>query len=294
MIPSHIYRRLMSLVILLVLLGAVTTLSVYADGPSEESKDSQAKRAAEEAVQAALTQARKIERGRRLYRRACQTCHGATGNGLGPTGRFLDPLPQDFTKGVFKFRTTVIGALPTDEDLERTIREGVPTTDMPAFGEVFSRTDRMALVAYIKTFSSKFKDPVLPVKPKQVVKLPEKRPQPANPESITRGKILYHKMGCASCHGPRGRGDGPIAVAGLLKDAWGRPIKAHDFTWGLYKSGRHDLDLYRTVTTGLNGTPMAAYDRLLTNEERWDLVDYIKSLSPQRGAIGRLLKEKLE
>ncbi|MCH7491584.1 MAG: cytochrome c [Gemmatimonadetes bacterium] len=123
--------------------------------------------------------------------------------------------------------------------------------------------------------------------------MPDGTGLPPGSGSVEHGQRIYAAK-CASCHGPRGRGDGPIAVAGLLKDAWGRPIKAHDFTWGLYKSGRHDLDLYRTVTTGLNGTPMAAYDRLLTNEERWDLVDYIKSLSPQRGAIGRLLKEKLE
>jgi mono/diheme cytochrome c family protein len=62
----------------------------------------------------------------------------------------------------------------------------------------------------------------------------------------------------------------------------------------LYKSGHRDMDLYRTFTTGLNGTPMPAYGRSLTNEECWDLVDFIQSLSPQRGAIGRLLKEELE
>ena len=41
--------------------------------------------------------------------------------------------PRDFTKGIFKFRTTPLGSLPTEADLMRTIRTGVSGTMMPTF-----------------------------------------------------------------------------------------------------------------------------------------------------------------
>ncbi len=241
----------------------------------------------------ALAGARRAARGRMLYGRACKTCHGVTGNGYGPAAKYLDPLPRNLARGVFKFRTTQSGALPTDEDLERTIRVGVPGTDMPAFGEVFSKADRMALVAYIKTFSNKFGDPVFALEPEDLVKIPEKRAKPTSDKTIALGRKVYEKMDCAKCHGPTGRGDGPAAKAGL-KDDWGRPIKAYNFTRGIYKSGRREADLYRTFTTGLNGTPMPSFGDLLSDEERWALADYIRSLAPRRGFWGRMLKEDLK
>ncbi len=235
-----------------------------------------------------------LERGRALYLGACRTCHGTVGNGQGPTARFLDPLPRDFTRGVFKFRSTQSGALPTDADLERTIRVGAPGTDMPEFGPVFSHADRMALVAYVKTFSSQFTDPAFALRLEDIVDIPEKRPEeaPATYESIMLGVKMYEKMDCAKCHGPEGRGDGPSS--GELEDDWGRPIKAYDFTRGFSKSGGRDVDLYRSFTTGLAGTPMPAYGHLLTDEERWVLVDYMKTLTPPRTFFFRLFKEKPE
>ncbi|MCA9772223.1 MAG: cytochrome c, partial [Myxococcales bacterium] len=50
-------------------------------------------------------------------------------------------------------------------------------------------------------------------------------------------------------------------------------------TSGVFRGGPADTDLYRTLTTGLDGTPMPAYGGSLTEEERWALVDYIRFLS---------------
>ncbi len=236
----------------------------------------------------------RLQRGRALYRGACRTCHGAAGNGQGPTARFLDPLPRDFTRGVFKFRSTQSGALPTDADLERSIRVGAPGTDMPDFGPVFSHADRMALVAYVKTFSSRFTDPAFALNPEYIVDIPVKRPEgaPATYESIVLGEKMYEKMDCAKCHGPEGRGDGPSSSE--LEDDLGRPIKAYDFTRGFSNSGGRDVDLYRSFTTGLAGTPMPAYGHLLTDAERWALVDHMNDLSPPRTFFFRWFKEKPE
>ena len=75
-----------------------------------------------------LSSRAEMERGRKLYFRACAPCHGVQGDGNGPAARGFDPAPRNFRRGAYKFRTTVSGALPLDEDMERTIREGVPGT----------------------------------------------------------------------------------------------------------------------------------------------------------------------
>ncbi len=61
-------------------------------------------------------------------------------------------------------------------------------------------------------------------------------------------------------------------------DAWGEPIDPWNFSHAFYKSGSTDRDLYRTITTGLNGTPMISYAAATTEEERWQLVDFLRSL----------------
>ena len=97
------------------------------------------------------------------------------------------------------------------------------------------------------------------------------------------GKTLYAAKGCATCHGEGGKGDGPVAAA--LVDSWGWPIRPWDFTQGYYKSGRTDRDLFRTITTGLNGTPMPGFGPATTVAERWQLVDYLASLANGRSGF---------
>ncbi len=61
-----------------------------------------------------------------LYREHCAQCHGIVGNGAGPTSSFLNPYPRDFRLGKFKFKSTKLGQPPTDEDLRRTLLNGIP------------------------------------------------------------------------------------------------------------------------------------------------------------------------
>ena len=72
------------------------------------------------------------ENGKTLYLKYCSTCHGVDGTGEGTATVYLFPKPRDFTKGIFKFQSTPSGSLPTDGDLERTIRNGMPGSAMPA------------------------------------------------------------------------------------------------------------------------------------------------------------------
>jgi cytochrome c oxidase cbb3-type subunit 2 len=210
-----------------------------------------------------------IDRGRAVYRQRCVGCHGGKGDGNGVAATFLSPRPRDFTAAVFKFRSTPSGALPTDGDLYRTVTRGVRWTAMPTWHELPDK-DRLAVVAFIKTFSTRWKEekPEPPV----VASAP-----PAHAELIARGRDLYQRAKCWECHGEDGRGDGPSAAH--LKDDLDRPIRPADFTRGQLKGGAHVGDVFRTMTNGLDGTPMPSFADTMTDDERWAISYYVLSLS---------------
>jgi len=92
-----------------------------------------------------------LTRGARLYRVHCAQCHGATGDGRGPAGRWLIPHPRDYRPGLFKFQSVDQNSSPGKPrraDLYRTIELGLDGTSMPAFN-LLSRDDLDALVSYV-------------------------------------------------------------------------------------------------------------------------------------------------
>ena len=101
-------------------------------------------------------------------------------------------------------------------------------------------------------------------------------------ETIELGKKLYEENGCLKCHGNLGRGDGPSAPT--LVDDFGHPIRAADLSqrW-TFRGGSSREDIFRTMTTGLNGTPMPSFADALTPDKRWAITDFIASLSSEDG-----------
>lgn len=196
------------------------------------------------------------QRGRSVYRRRCASCHGMIGDSRGPAARFLEVVPRDFTTGAYKWRTTPSGELPSDADLMRTVRRGAPGTSMPSWDGRLSLRDMWAAIQYIKTFSSRFLEEA-PVAP---LVLPTTVPT-FDAAARRRGRLVYVLLQCWTCHGTRGRGDGP-AAATLLDDN-GRRAIAYDFTRGRLRGGARPIDVYRTFVTGVNGTPMPSYDEAL-------------------------------
>lgn len=234
-----------------------------------------------------LTRKAQLERGRNIYFVACSSCHGIRGDGKGPAAIGFDPAPRNFRRGVYKFRSTVSGMLPLDRDLERTVREGLAGTEMPRWNGVLAESDIQAVVQYVKSFSPYFDDPKSLPLPADIVKIPEKRPFEPSLASIAAGRQIFDKQDCVKCHGAEGRGDG--READKLKDDWETPIRPTDLRLRHFKTGKADRDIYRIFTTGLNGTPMPAFDEL-NDEQRWQLVDYIKSLE-RKGWFYSLLIE---
>jgi len=190
-------------------------------------------------------------RGQKVYNRACIACHARSGDGNGPAAKYLNPLPRDFTAGTFKFRSTPSGDLPTDQDLYDTITNGIPRTMMPAWEGLLTEKERHDVVAYVKTFSDKFRQN----RTGTPIKI---TPDPGmTPETLVEGKSIYMIMECWACHGTTGKGDGKSAKT--LKDDWGHKIKPFNFTLGNYKGGEDPKNVYKTFNTGLNGTPMPSY-----------------------------------
>ncbi len=225
-----------------------------------------------------------IALGEAVYRRACVACHGEAGDGAGPAAEWLEPKPRDFTQGVYKFRTTMSGSNPTDADIIRTIQDGVPGTTMPAWDGRLSEPELDGLVAYLQSLSEWFDTPVEDDEIIVTAAQLAKRPEPT-PAAVEAGAEVYVRMQCAKCHGPDGRGN----PDNELEDDFGRSIVAFDFTMGLYKGGNRSADIYRSFTTGLDGTPMPSYDASLSEDERWELVYYVQSLS-RRGFMRWLLQ----
>src|SRR3990172_7977733 len=71
-----------------------------------------------------------LARGRAVYEANCAVCHGERGDGAGHAAHMLSVQPRDFTRGLFKFRSTPSGVLPTDEDLLATVTRGLRWTAM--------------------------------------------------------------------------------------------------------------------------------------------------------------------
>ncbi|HSF30534.1 MAG TPA: cytochrome c, partial [Candidatus Tectomicrobia bacterium] len=168
-------------------------------------------------------------------------------------------------------------------DLYRTITEGIsgsggPLTFglsryriMPSF-RYMPEEQRLELLEFVKSLNRAFweqrdlKTVAIPAFP------------PITPELIARGRQLYMDAECWQCHGESGRGDGPSAAE--LKDNNELPLQPTDLTApNRFKNGSAPQDLYRTLMTGLLGTPMPSYADSLEPEQAWDLVFYVLSLS---------------
>ncbi|NMO14031.1 c-type cytochrome [Pyxidicoccus fallax] len=170
-----------------------------------------------------------LSRGHAVYTHYCASCHGEAGDGQGPAGRGMRPVPRSFRQGLFKFGGVAAGELPTDDALKRTLRRGLHGTPMFAWDVPDADVD--AVVQYLKTFSPRWREES-PGQPLAVSSDPWKGRES---EAVERGKVVYHvagagNAGCASCHVaylPRAE------LAALMRKALGRDVdlsKADPYT----------------------------------------------------------------
>ena len=224
-----------------------------------------------------------IEKGRAIYEESCIFCHGVEGRGDGPAAFFgasyFGPRPNDFTVGQYKFRSTPSGKQPIDQDVFRTITNGIPGY-MPSFAGL-SQEERWQVVMYLKSLSESTEEgPVvtLSIGYSSV---------PPPPDSISKGRQIYFQYECKSCHGNNGLGDVLDFSVVDLEDSFGLPIRPTDLDFtklSSLKNGSSARDIYRTLMTGLNGSAMPSFQDAFTGheEDAWHLVNYIMSLSTRQ------------
>lgn len=241
-----------------------------------------------------------LEQGRKVYQNYCIGCHGEKGDGQGPSAGFLNPKPRNFQTAEFRFQSTPSGDRPTDEDLYRTINEGLRGTSMPSW-KLLSEDDKYAVIAYLKTFApEKWADG-----PGTVTTITEDPYGSSGKEkAILRGEKVYHGMAqCYSCHASyispskineaRAEFKMPplkafrknLETPQHLTTTDGSQIIAPDFTWNKLKRGQDLRTLYHVIGNGITGTPMPTWKGIFAEEDLWALVYYVQHLTSQRKAL---------
>jgi len=142
-------------------------------------------------------------------------------------------------------------------------------------------------VAYIKSLAEDFVDPdyVSTSIPVADVTAAESAAQASTPESVTAGDALFQEN-CSKCHGAAGRGNGD--QWDTMEEKWTktRMLPANLRNPESYRGGSTAYDIFRTITTGIDGTPMPSHEENLTTAERWQLTHFVQSLHPPYKEFG--------
>ena len=102
--------------------------------------------------------------------------------------------------------------------------------------------------------------------------VPEEARQVPNPfaadeDSPALGAEIF-ATNCATCHGATGEGDGPASLGIAMP-----PADLHE----AHVQGNSDGALFYIITHGSPDTPMPAWESVLTEEQRWHLVNFLRT-----------------
>lgn len=225
-------------------------------------------------------------RGRQIYvREGCFYCHTQFNRlqdrGYGPlvhAGDYVFETPHQLgTARTGPDLTNEGGRFPSQWQKAHLVepRSVKPGSIMPSFSYLTDR-DMNDLVAYIQTLGNKRM-------PEKFVEAPDeyrdtteagralisrKHVDTNASASANAGRGIY-TQNCAACHGLEARGNGPNSISLEKKPA--------NFTRPFYKQYPDDFWFYR-ISEGVAGTRMPRWQMTLTEEQRWYLVAYLKTL----------------
>lgn len=93
-------------------------------------------------------------------------------------------------------------------------------------------------------------------------------PPESTKELIAKGKASFD-INCSPCHGPKGAGDGPAAVA--------LNPKPRNYALDVFKHGDKPENVFRSISEGLKDTTMVPFAHL-AEKERWGVAYYVLEL----------------
>lgn len=219
-------------------------------------------------------------KGRKIYlREGCVNCHS----------QFVRLQDRDFgplvMAGDYVYETpNLLGTIRTGPDLSNeggkhpdawhkahfiNPRTTTPGSIMPPFSYI--KDDEMkALIAYIQSLGKKRLIKYERIyHPDELVKVLEKRKVDVNSSAAANAGRGIFQQNCATCHGTHGLGNGPNAIAIAKKPA--------NFSRPFYRD-YDDITWFWRITEGVPGTRMPQWGKLLTEEQRWYLVAFLKTL----------------
>jgi mono/diheme cytochrome c family protein len=91
---------------------------------------------------------------------------------------------------------------------------------------------------------------------------------PSSKELLEKGKASFN-INCVACHGPKGAGDGPAAVA--------LNPKPRNYATDTFKMGDKPEDVFKSISAGVTDTQMVAFGHL-PEQDRWALTYYVLEL----------------
>ena len=216
-----------------------------------------------------------VMRGRAIYLKRCWMCHGDAGQGEGPSGAHLGPVPANFTDpNVKKMK---------DGRWYWRLSEGVDNSAMPIWRLLLSEQDRWDAIAYVKaTFVNPSKPAEVDDNPPVEYQALDPAPYAATPDALARGAVTYATY-CAECHGVQAKGDGKYGPplkpppANLTQD----PALTADEGWWYWR-----VDAGVVGDENTHPTAMPAWRLILTEQQKWEVVFYARTLVGVKAAGG--------
>jgi cbb3-type cytochrome oxidase cytochrome c subunit/cytochrome c553 len=250
--------------------GYVKNMLIFPD-PKNEPVDPEIPKEAE--AQFKMPGNTDLMRGRQVYLQRCWMCHGDAGQGEGPDGKHLSPMPANFTEPDLK-------KFP-DSEWYWKVTHGIGNAAMPQWRLLLSDEDRWAAIKYIKeTFTS-------PTEPKEVsddvppaYQEVDSAPYSPTPDMMAFGEETYTTL-CLGCHGPKGMGDGEYGKVLLPTPA--------NLTEDPAKTAGVDFWYWR-IDRGVVGddnkkpTAMPAWRNILTEQQKWAVLFYGMNMTGAKDA----------
>ena len=222
-------------------------------------------------------------RGRRIYvREGCFYCHTQftrlQDRGYGPlvkAGDYVYETPHQLgTARTGPDLTNEGGRFPSQWQKAHLInpRAVKPGSIMPSFSFLNDR-DMNDLVAYIQTLGNERKVDAYVQAPDEYKPILARKTVDTNSDAAANAGRGIYTQNCAACHGLEGEGNGPNSIALEKKPA--------NFTRPFFKQYPDDFWFFR-ISEGVPGTRMPHFGETLTEEQRWYLVAYLKTLQQDK------------